>query len=185
VDATLGKKIDATCRIGRRGKTLTVHNTGLQVSDPVGDEMLVFDRQQGFRMTARAKRGVHPAQRTSLQALPIQARASLRARSSSGPPRQAPCCDRYRESRRALSSAGWRQRGGSMSRRHRSCRYPTTRGRRFVPAPIGNGRWPGGRLGTRARWSNASYFPTKLARRICKCFAPKTNRNGRCPSNDA
>jgi hypothetical protein len=61
-DTTLGKKIDANTRnfdlkkdgkvvghvhrvVSADGKTLTVHNTGMQVSGTVGDETLVFDKQ--------------------------------------------------------------------------------------------------------------------------------------------
>ena len=62
VDATLAKKIDANTWdfnlkkdgnvvghvhrvVSPDGKTLTVHNTGTQVSRVVGDETLVFDKQ--------------------------------------------------------------------------------------------------------------------------------------------
>jgi hypothetical protein len=61
-DTTLGKKIDANTWdfdlkkdgkvvghvhrvVSADGKTLTVHNTGVQVSGHVGDETLVFDKQ--------------------------------------------------------------------------------------------------------------------------------------------
>jgi hypothetical protein len=61
-DTTLGKKIDANTWdfdlkkdgkvvghvhrvVSADGKTLTVHNTGVQVSGRVGDETLVFDKQ--------------------------------------------------------------------------------------------------------------------------------------------
>jgi hypothetical protein len=61
-DATLGKKIDANTWdfdlkkdgkvvghvhrvVSADGKTLTVHNTGVQLSGAMGDETLVFDKQ--------------------------------------------------------------------------------------------------------------------------------------------
>jgi hypothetical protein len=62
VDATVAKKIDANTwdfdlkkngkvvghvhrTVSPDGKTLTVHNTGMQVTGVVGDQTLVFDRQ--------------------------------------------------------------------------------------------------------------------------------------------
>jgi hypothetical protein len=61
-DTTLGKKIDANTWdfdlkkdgkvvghvhrvVSADGKTLTVHNTGVQVNGAIGDETLVFDKQ--------------------------------------------------------------------------------------------------------------------------------------------
>jgi hypothetical protein len=62
VDTTLGKKVDANTWdfdlkkdgklvgnvhrvVSSDGKTLTVHNTGMQLSGATGDETLVFDKQ--------------------------------------------------------------------------------------------------------------------------------------------
>jgi len=62
VDTTLGKKVDSNTWdfdlkkdgkivgnvhrvVSSDGKTLTVHNTGMQLSGVAGDETLVFDRQ--------------------------------------------------------------------------------------------------------------------------------------------
>jgi hypothetical protein len=39
------REIQVQCVVSADGKTLSVHNTGVQLSGAVGDETLVFDKQ--------------------------------------------------------------------------------------------------------------------------------------------